>query len=575
MLSALTSNSNRLLKWLILLALVLFVTAIGIFLFGRPSFTESKVVLRLEGPTQAAVGDEITYKVVYGNDNQSELRDLKFRFVYPEGSVIVRDGKVVNTLSEEFEVEDLGTGARGEKELKAFLTGDRGNVRMARVEMSFRAGSLRAPFEKTADLSTTLISVPVSMNLAAPPSPVAGQNINYIFDYRNESGQDIADVRFEFEFPQGFTVRETSPNPAEPGVWTLPALNRGQAGRITVTGTLDGREGEVKAVSVSMKRRVNGEYVTYQKTTTSSVISNPLLSLELLVNNSRDYTAHLRDRLEYMLRYRNNSSSNIIGLNLQLKLEGEMYDFSNMDTQGGFFDASSGTVLWNAGSVPDFATLLPGRSGEVKFRISLKDRFPGGAAGGNFSVKASSRLTTPNVPSGQPGTEISVGSELVTRISTQPSFTQTMYYNDPAFGSSGPLPLQVGQETVFTVHWEVINPGNSMEQSQIKAILPPGINWLNVVSTGAGQAMPTYNPNSSEVSWNIGLLPQGAGVTSAEYEATFQVSIRPSTAGQVPLIIREAALSGIDSFTRENISVTSGALDAGQVVDRPGQGTVQ
>jgi len=144
-----------------------------------------------------------------------------------------------------------------------------------------------------------------------------------------------------------------------------------------------------------------------------------------------------------------------------------------------------------------------------------------------------------------------------------------------AFGSSGPLPPKIGEETVFTVHWQIANPGNDMNSVEVRALLPPGVMWKNIVSVGLGQSEPAFNPNSSEVKWNIGVLPQGTGALTPKYEASFQVSVKPSVAGQIPVIAKDGSFSGMDSFTKEQIILKAPDLTADGLVDRPGEGTVK
>ena len=579
--------AQKLLKWLILLALVLFIVAVVIFLFGKPSFSEDQVVLKLTGPTQASVGDEVVYKVKYGNDTKIKLHNLKFKFTYPEESVVIKDGQVDGELTETFTVDELQSGKSEEKEFRAFIVGDRGNIKNAKIELEFNAGSLRSSFEKSGTISTTLVSVPVSLTLVAPPTAVSGQTINYIFDYRNESGENILDIKFELNYPDGFEIQEQAPPPSpkvsestakprEGNIWSIPLLRRSEGGRISIKGILRGKEGEIKTASVALKRKVGDKFVTYQKASASSLISNPLLGLEIFANGSRTYAAHLGDRLQYTVRYRNNSNYNLVGLNLEVKLEGEMYDLATLDTNGGFYDSSRGTIVWNAAVVPGFSVFLPNKSGEVKFMVDIKKDFPSSGAGArNFFVKAISRLSTTNIPSGVDGNEIAVSAGMITRISTQPTFLQTAFYNDPAFGLSGPLPPKTGEETVFTIHWQIANPGNDMGQVKVRAMLPSGVMWKNVVSVGLGQIEPAFNPNSSEVVWNIGVLPQGTGVLTPKYEASFQVGIKPSVAGQLPAIIKDSKFSGADSFTKEEVVINASDLTADDLIDRPGEGTTQ
>ena len=572
-------NYNKLLKWLVLLALLLAIVSFLSFWFGSPSFSESGVKLDIEGPAQAAVGDEVVYKLKYSNTTKLDLNNMAFKFTYPDDSVVLKDGVVTNNLSETFTVDQLSPGQETIREFRAFLVGDRGNIKTAKIELSYRAGDLRTAFEKSTSLSTTIISLPISLTLSAPPNSVPGQAVNYMLDYRNESDDDIYDLRFEFDYPDGFSIQKSTPSPNVGNyVWIVPVLKKGNGGRISITGPLSGKEGETKNVSVALKRRIGGQYVNYEKAETSSVISNPLLGAEILVNDSSDYSAFAGDDLNYVIKYSNNSNYNLVGVNLTTRLEGEMYDISSLDTKGGYYDNSNGTILWNASTVSDFSNLAPNKRGQITFRIKLKNSIPSESSGSkNLFVRASARLSTPNVPSSVGGDEIFAESNLVTKISTQPTLKQIVYYNDPAFGSSGPLPPEVGKETTLTIHWQITNPGNDMSGVKIVGILPAGVNWKNIVSVGLGQPEPTFNKNTSEVVWNLGVLPQGVGVTVAKYEASFQISIKPAInqKGSPIFLIKDSKLSGVDTFTKQNIIVPTQDISTNDLVDRPGEGQVK
>lgn len=549
------------------------------FWFGSPSFSESGVKLEIDGPTQAIVGDEVVYKLKYSNTTKLDLNNMRFTFTYPDNSVVLKDGAVVSDLTEKFTIDQLSPGQKEAKEFKAFLVGDRGNIKTAKVELSYGAGDLRTAFEKTTSVSTTIIGLPIALTLAVPPNSVPGQSINYVLDYRNETGDDIYDLRFEFDYPDGFSVQKTTPTPSIGNYgWVVPVLKKGNGGRISITGLLSGKEGETKNISVVLKRKIGEQYVDYEKSQTSSVIASSLLNTQILVNDSSDYSAFAGDDLSYMIKYSNNSNYNLIGVNLTVRLEGEMYDISTLDTKGGYFDTSNGTILWNASTVSDFSNLAPNKKGQISFRVKLKNSIPSGTTGSkNLFVRASARLSTPNVPSSVGGDEVSAESSVVTKISTQPTLKQTAYYHDPAFGSFGPLPPEAGSETSFTIHWQITNPGNDMSGVKISGILPAGVIWKNVVSVGLGQPEPTFNTNTSEVVWNLGVLPQGVGVIGAKYEASFQVTIKPSVnqKSSTILLIKDSKLSGVDSFTKQNIIVPVRDITTNDLVDRPSEGTVQ
>lgn len=572
-------NYNQLLKWLVLLALLLAIVSFLSFWFGSPSFSEAGVKLEIQGPSQAAVGDEVVYKLKYSNTTKLDLNNMTFKFTYPDDSVVLKDGIVAKELTETFTRDQLSPGQEAEKEFRVFLVGERGNIKTAKAELSYRAGDLKTAFDKNTSLATTITGLPIALTLSAPPNSVPGQTVNYVLDYRNEFSDDIFDLRFEFDYPDGFNVQKFTPSPGEGNyVWNIPVLRKGNGGRISITGTLNGKEGETKSISVALKRKIGGQYINYEKTETSSVVANPLLRVETLINGFSDYSAFAGDDLNYVIKYSNNSNYNLVGVNLTIKLEGDMYDISTLDTKGGYYDNSNNTILWNASTISDFANLAPNKKGEVSFRIKLKNNISSEATGSkNLFVRVAVRLSTPNVPAGVGGDEIFSESNLVTKISTQPTLKQIVYYNDPAFGSTGPFPLEVGQETSFTIHWQITNPGNDMSGVKISSILPAGINWKNIISVGSGQLEPTFNKNTSEVVWNLGVLPQGIGVTGAKYEASFQVTVKPSSnqKGTAILLAKESKLFGVDTFTKQNIIVTTRDISSNDLTDRPGEGQVQ
>ena len=572
--------SRRVFKWLIVLAVALGVASVLIFYFGSSSFTESKVILTLDGPTQASVGDEVVYKVHYENQTKTTLNHLKLAFTYPDTSVIVQDGQIVNNPGnvQNSDEQDLAPGQSVDKEFHSFLVGDKGNIKFARVSLSFSAAGIQTPFEKNAQLSTTISDVPVSLTFVGPPTSTSGQSVTYLLDYRNQSSDDISGLQFVVSYPDGFTPTKESPTPSSGNAtWNLPLVKKGQGARITIQGTLNGNEGDSKLFTASLKRNVDGSLVDYEKTTVTTVISSPLLSVDTSVNGSSDYISHAGDTLQYSIRYGNTSSVTLSGLVLTAKLEGAMYDFSSIDTKGGFYDASAHSITWNSTVIPAFNALAPMANGTVSFSIKLK---PGVSGSGSSSLftDASVTLATENVPSTIDATSIATTDDLITKITSQPTFRQLMYYNDAAFGSSGAMPPAAGKDTVYTIHWQLVNPGNALTNAKITATLPLGVTWKNVVSVGSGQPQPVFNKSTSQVSWTLGTLPSGVGVDgSSPYELAFQVTLRPSPTqvGLPAQVLTGPSLSGVDSSTKQNIVVNALDLTTNSTVDQPNQGTIQ
>lgn len=572
--------TTRVLKYLVLLAFALLIVAISSFWFSGPSFREGDVVFELEGPTQISAGEEVTYKLKYANETRSALHNLDLVFFYPEGSTVLVAGGVEEDYAEDFKIEELAPGEMGEKEFRAFLVGERGNIKTAKAILTFKAGNLTSSFEKNATLSTTIVSTPISLTLGAPPSAVSGGTVEYILDYRNESGEDFLDLILELDYPDGFRFQNFEPQPSSGNnIWSVKSLKKGAGERISVTGTLSGGEGESQIVLAKLKLKVGGKYIDQQKASAATVISNPALGLDITVNNSSDYSASLGDRLSYAVKYRNNSNIVFSGMNLVVKLEGDMFELSNLDTRGGFFDDTAKTIAWNTSAVPEFGNLFPSTGGQINFYVTVRSSFPTAVPGSSQDrfVKVTAKFGTPNVPIGVDSNEVAVSSSLVTRVGTQPSFNQLAYYNDADFGSVGTLPPRVGQETAFTFHWQLTNPGNDAENVKVAAKLAPNIQWTNLAKATDGQSVPTFNPNTNEVTWDLGRLPYGTGIFTPKYEASFQLKAKPSSTqvGNVIPLIESVRFTGNDSFTKQSLIINKTGITSDNLVDRPREGTVQ
>ncbi|KKT82763.1 MAG: hypothetical protein A3B99_02615 [Candidatus Yanofskybacteria bacterium RIFCSPHIGHO2_02_FULL_44_12b] len=571
--------ANKALKYLILFAALLLVVAISSFWFGgKSSFSEKDVKLELESPLQASAGDEVVYKIKYANATKTTLHGLNFLFFYPEGATFIKDGLTVEGDTEGFEVEELAPGQKGEKEIKVFIVGDRGNIKTAKVTLSFRAGNLQSSFEKAANTSTTIVSMPVELTLVAPPNITSGQPITYILDYRNISGEDISDLFFEVAYPEGFSVRSYDPQPDQGNnAWIVPMLDRGSGERISIQGILEGKEGEAKSITLKLKRKIGDIYVDYERASSVTMISSPILGVGISVNESSEYSAYPGDSLRYVVQYANNSNFNISGLNLSVKLEGEMFDFASLNAGGGFFDDSTKTILWNASTLPDFINLSPGARGQVNFRIALKQAFASGGSSRDRFVKVIALLNTPNVLPDSNVEEIAVSISSITKIGTQPTVNQLAYYNDPVFGSSGPLPPRAGEETIFTIHWQITNPGNDIGNAVVKAKLSSGVSWMDQTSAVPDDMRPSFNPNTQEVSWSLPVVPFGIGVFTPKYEGVFRVKIKPSSIqrGSFVNILEEFQFLGTDNFTKLNVIIRKKDLNTEELTDRPKEGTVQ
>ena len=168
--------------------------------------------------------------------------------------------------------------------------------------------------------------------------------------------------------------------------------------------------------------------------------------------------------------------------------------------------------------------------------------------------------------------------EFTVKVNSQLVLDQAAFFNDEVFGNSGPLPLQVGQPTTFTVVWKVKNFYNDLKNVKVKATLP---SWASLTGNlFPREAKFVFDSQSREIIWEVGDLLAGQGVNNEAPNLSFQVSLLPQPAqrGQAADIVSQAQAQGDDTWAQETIQTDPKSINTSSLSDinfNPGQGIVQ
>ncbi|MCR4306678.1 MAG: hypothetical protein NUV42_01785, partial [Candidatus Yonathbacteria bacterium] len=102
----------------------------------------------------------------------------------------------------------------------------------------------------------------------------------------------------------------------------------------------------------------------------------------------------------------------------------------------------------------------------------------------------------------------------------------------------------------------VINSSNSVSGGQVNARIPAYVEWVGAVSPKNEPV--SYNANTREITWKLGDVDAGRGVSSTAEEVAFQLLVRPSVShiGRAPEILTDIILSGKDDFTGKRLENT-------------------
>jgi hypothetical protein len=213
----------------------------------------------------------------------------------------------------------------------------------------------------------------------------------------------------------------------------------------------------------------------------------------------------------------------------------------------------------------------------VSFTINVKDKLPVGSfSDKNFVIQATAKMDTSSVPISLRGMQLAGSDMLETKLNSKIVFSAKGFYHDNLIPNSGPLPPRVGQQTTYTIYWQVINIGNDLENVTIESYSPTYVRWLGNYQPGSADI--SYTESTGKIIWKIDNLAANTGILTPVKQIAFQVGLMPATnqVGNKVEIIKNSFLSGKDLFTDSALEANSGSIysdlpDDGNMGDHDGE----
>lgn len=551
------------------------------------------VRLSVSGPERVISGEDATLQVRIENGSRVPWENVAIEVQIPEGftpkttsPLPVRSptggaGGTPPTPAESKLVWALGTlpsRATQDITMTGRLLGEEGTAALFHAKITLTPGNRPGTnVEKTAFGSVSLAGIPVDLSIDVPRAAASGTPLTVKVVYQNRTTSDLQGARLLVEIPSGFTVSATTPPVSgRELVWDLPPLPPQQQGEVSIAGTIEGQPESAKPFTAKVGFLTpDGRFVAQRTVQRSLSIERAALSLAQVLNTEQDILkVNPGTEITGAVRYRNTGTGGLREVIVRLGFEGIGLDAGSMRVEGGFFDSRQKQITWSTASSPQLRALRPGDAGELKFtfRILPSVALPfTSQTDKNFSLITRAVGDSPDIPA-PPGAPKQVATDrFEILLNTVPSMALDAFYDDGRAGlpkSTGPLPPQVGQETIFTVRVRLTNTTNEIIDATYKTVLPEGVRWVGQEYHTAGQIR--YNERTRDVVWTIPLIAARAGVALPGPEFAFQVGSTPSLnqVGQEVALTRGHTLEGTDAFTTTRVRAEGEAVTTRHVDPR-------
>lgn len=564
--------SPRQKKILVISSAIFFVVLIVsgiIFYFWLTSFKKSLVDFSVSGPSQVASGELAAYSIAYWNNTKQILQNAILTIRYPQDALIP-NGKNIQSI----DLGNIGIGGGGKQEISLAFIGADKSIQKLEAVLSYKPQNTSTSFENNVSKEVAIAGAALSIDFKMPEAILPNLRSVYNIHYKNNTDKVFKDISIEAVYPSIFNFISADRLPSKNNnVWDLGDLGPNEEGNIAIVGVLKNDTNVNFDLTIGINK--NGKLYKFSQISVQINISPSPLKLDITANENSDLIANPGDFIRFAIHYENSSGIALNDVVLKAKLDGLMYDFATLRSDG-FYNGLDNTITWNASNIPAFRNLASGSSGKAEFSISIKPRFVIRTfRDKNFLLQVSATIQTPTVPASLAVKELSAQSDFVIKLNTKAELKAKGYYFDSIIKNSGPLPPKVNQTTTYTIHWQLTNYSNDLDNVVVKATLPEGMAWPNK-KAGAGSATLEYNDRTNELIWNVGKLQAGTGVLLDPYEVVFQLALTPpvTQVGQTVPVINEATLTAKDAFTDSDISVTASAIKT-DMPDDPGVGLMK
>lgn len=512
------------------------------------SMSFSKEVLKLEilGPEKTTVGEDVEYVVKMKNNGNIRLESPEMVFNYPEGSIIGETENKVKVMNASALGGDIYPGEERSFKFNARLLGKEKDTKVAKVSVSFQPKDLKTRSEVSTTFTTILGEIPLNLNIDIASKASTGKALTFRVNYSSNVAYPLEDLTCYVEFPDDFQFLYSQPKGMDNAQWDIAILNEGGAGKIEISGILNGQSMEQKVFKAKIGIWQNGNFILLKEVIRGVEIVAPALYITQKVNNSESYAASPGDQLHYEVTFRNVGDNALQDLVLITRLEGDQFDLSSIKTTEGKHQSGDNSIVWEAEKIPELKLLEVGQVGKVEFWVNVKPQWT------MKSLNDKNPILKNKVTLGE------ARQDFLTKVNSVISAEQKIYSENKYFENSGPYPLESGQQTTLTVEWKAINYYNDVEKAKMVTALPESVAFVGETYPEGMEV--TYDETTSEVACNIGSLPAGSGIIKDAKICAFQIAVKPELADETIILLGSAQLSGVDQWTNKTLTAKTETL---------------
>jgi len=497
---------------------------VGLFVLqDRAQFSEEDVVLSISGDEEVSVGEEVTYRLRYRNDQNIDLERVILEVRYPNGFVFASSSLAAsNERNDSWDLGTLESQESGFIDITGRVFGDLDSKQSLRVFLNYTPANFSSEFQKVAYVALTVKESPVDLEIEALSEVATGLDTPIVVTIRPRDNKKIENIALVCELDGGFNLNSSKPemDEMEDCQWSFDELTQEQT--VTLSGSFNANEGNkgkliIKVLGWDLAKKEGDGYVLASKTVEVQLLETNV-TLSLAVNGSMGkMNVSPGEILTTSIVLKNSGESVIEDGVIRMIWDTPSYNdrsilnWLKIDTEHDADisgeqineDLRRGNITWDKRYIPRLGRIEPGDEIRIDFRLPVK-------SSGDILLSDFKTFEIKGM------TELQYDQDGKHEILTS---------NELTFKVQSDLDLEVRDEVsqddagrnIHTVTWLLSNSFHELSHITVEADIYGDfeLNKDNMV-VPAGEV--EFNPDTKRLTWIIDQMPTIVDVLAMQFE---------------------------------------------------------
>ncbi len=479
-------------------------------------FSEDKVVLRLNGPTNIMAGTTTTYQIAYENNQSIAFKKATLNVQYPDGFVFLSSNiESKNAGHTEWDLGRIEAGRKRELSVTGLTYGALNQKQSWRVFLTYQPENFGSELQKSAILDIVTDKSPFSLTVDGSNKTLAGNMAEYTFTTKKESESGITKLEVKPSWPKNFVLVSSSPAISKDFKWTIetnksptPSTTAPTSWTFKLSGRFTTSTDEKEEITGAILTPANNKLFTIADTKIAPQVAKNDSDFSLAINGSlSNFSIQPGGELNMTLTLKNISDEDIDNATLKLGLNApaiqkqtllnwakieDKYDGNIVGSQISA-NLRRGEITWDKTKIPALASIKKGAEVSVDIRLPLKDS------------------AAINLPDLKDSSQITALAELTFKDSDKKD--QKISSNKIIITVNSDLKFEVRDSASGLVHkinWVLTNNFHPLKNLTLSADVIGDVNVELPTPTPAGEVK--FDDKTKKLTWTIAEMPDSVDV---------------------------------------------------------------